>query len=195
MLGWAVAVVALTSGAGRSLSDDALVAALFVCPLGAFLSVEVLRPRQRVPSAALWSGPWSEGPPAVGFLVHAYALAVIAGSAATTAAYAGAAWSALGGGNTGLARLVGGPSPYLDWWVPLAGGVRGIGTGFLLVLTVFVPLGALLDAHERRHDDPLETRRLLAFVLGVVGIGALVGASCWWALARLRRVETCDRAG
>src|SRR4051794_16447802 len=70
----------------------------------------------------------------------------------------------------------GGPGPYLDWWVPLAGGVLGIGTGCLLVLTVFVPLGALLDAHERRHDDPLETRRLLAFVFGVVGIGALVGA-------------------
>src|SRR3954469_12107073 len=116
MLGWGVAVVVLTSGAGPSPRDDALVAALFVCPVGAFLSVAVLRPRPRVPSAALWSAPRSEGPPAVGFLVHAYALAVIAGSAATTAAYAGAAWSALGAGTP----------DWLHWW---AGRVRTLTGG------------------------------------------------------------------
>jgi hypothetical protein len=86
------------------------------------------------------------------------------------AAYLGSGWSTSHGATHGAAPLLSGPTPYIDWSLLALGGIVGTCLACVLVLVVFLPAGALLDARTAWRGDRPEARRLLAFAGFILGL-------------------------
>jgi hypothetical protein len=167
---WSFATFLLAAGIGPHLSDDALTWALLAAPGLAFLTVTLVRPRPRIPSPSLWWSPWSTDTPPWRWLVRPFLTGVAAAAMTIAGAYLGAGWSVASGLPRGAGPMLTGPTPYIDWSLFAVGGTAITCLGCVLVLAVFLPVGALLDARPAWRSDRPEARQLLAFAGFILGL-------------------------